>query len=83
MGAAAGGGGGGGGGGGHERRSSADFFNVIDDEASEVAPDEVLKGLEDDEGVDWKRRALVLKRKVLELEAELKGIRRRVLEAVM
>ncbi|MCJ1477335.1 hypothetical protein MMC13_006006 [Lambiella insularis] len=63
----------------HERRSSADFFNSIDDEVSEIADDS------DDDGdrVYWKRRALLLKRKLMEKEAELKLIRRRVMEAVM
>lgn len=64
----------------HERRSSADFFNQLDD-GSEL--DEV----EEQEGnmsqVDWKRRALSLKKKLQEKEEELKAMKRRVLEAVM
>ena len=63
----------------HDRRSSADFFASVDDEASEVWEDS------DDAGdkVDWRRRALLLKRKLQEKEAELKAMRRRVMEAVM
>ena len=65
---------------GHVRRSSADFFNNIDDETEE----EVQEDGEDDEGdIDWKRRALVLKKKLQEKEEELKVFKRRVLEAVM
>ena len=64
----------------HERRSSADFFNQLDD-TSEF--DEV----DDPEGpvdnIDWKRRALALKKKLQEKEEELKAMKRRVLEAVM
>ena len=63
----------------HERRNSADFFNTIDDEANEG-----WDGSDDgEEGVDWKRRALLFRRKLKEKEAELKAVRRRVLEAVM
>lgn len=62
----------------HERRSSADFFNQLDDGSE-------LDDAEDQEGsmgnVDWKRRALTLKKKLQEKEDELKAIRRRVLEA--
>ena len=64
---------------GHERRTSADFFNSVDAEFSEVDDD----GTEGDDKVDWKRRALVLQRKLQEKEAELKAVRKRVLEAVM
>lgn len=32
---------------------------------------------------EWKRRALLLKRKLAEKEEELKAVKRRVLEAVM
>ena len=63
----------------HERRTSADFFNSIDDEASEIADDD----LKDDSSVNWKRRALVLQRKLQEAHAELKAVKRRVMEAVM
>lgn len=64
-----------------ERRSSADFFNevedVLDDERVEDdSPDEV-------EVVDWKRRALALKRKLRLKEEELQALKRRVMEAVM
>ena len=64
---------------GHQRRSSADFFNALDD-ASENA----TENDEDDGGdVDWKKRALALKRKLQEKEDELRDLRRRVIEAVM
>lgn len=62
------------------RRSSADFFNSIDDEASVLGYDEVK---EDDQGVNWKRRALVLQRKLEEARAELRAVKRKVMEAVM
>lgn len=63
----------------HERPRSAGFSISIDDGANETADDS------DEEGdrVDWKRRALLLKRRLTEKEAELKAIRRRVMEAVM
>lgn len=35
------------------------------------------------QGVDWKRRAMVLKRKLGEKEEELRAMKRRVLDAVM
>ena len=63
----------------HERRSSADFFGSLDDGSDEGLDDEV-----DEAGsIDWKRRALVLKRKLQEREDELKALKRRVLDAVM
>lgn len=65
---------------GPERRSSADFFDevedVLEDEHPEDSPDEV-------EVVDWKRRALALKRKLRLKEEELQALKRRVMEAVM
>ncbi|KAL8811360.1 MAG: hypothetical protein Q9223_004012 [Gallowayella weberi] len=64
----------------HERRSSADFFNQLE-EASEY--DEVEEREETMSNVDWKRRALALKKKLQEKEDELKSLKRRVLEAVM
>lgn len=64
----------------HERRSSADFFNQID----EVTEDEIEDDGDDGGGhVDWKRRALMLRRKLEEKEEELKALKRRVMEAVM
>jgi hypothetical protein len=63
----------------HERRSSADFFGSLDD-GSDDGPDEEP---EDAGSVDWKRRALLLKRKLQEKEDELKTLKRRVLDAVM
>ena len=74
-----------------ERRSSAEFFSQLeDDDASDLMMDVDGGGnLADDGGgggnsaVDWKRRALVLKRKLQEKENELKALKRRVLDAVM
>lgn len=64
----------------HERRSSADFFNQID----EGTEDEIEEDGDDAGGqVDWKRRALMLKKKLQEKEEELKALKRRVLDAVM
>lgn len=79
-----------------ERRSSADFFSTLD--AGSEADGSGGAGGEDDEdevsgangggdgdggGVDWKRRAMVLKRRLVEKEDELRALKRRVLEAVM
>ena len=65
---------------GHERRSSADFFNQID----EVSEEDVGEDIDEEEGgVDWKKRALTLKRKLIEKEEELRAMKRRVLDAVM
>ena len=65
---------------GPERRSSTDFFNeleeTLEDDNSDDSPDEV-------ENVDWKRRALALKRKLRLKEQELQALKRRVMEAVM
>ena len=65
---------------GHERRSSADFFNSLVDASED---DVNVEG--DDEGpnVDWKKRAHILKRKLMEKEEELRAMKRRVLDAVM
>ena len=67
---------------GNGRRTSADFFNIIDEESDGGGEgvDEVREG---DEGVDWKRRALILQRKLKEAQAELRAVKRRVMEAVM
>ena len=62
-----------------ERRSSVDFFNSLDEEASELGDESE----DESERVDWKRRAQLLKRKLRDKEAELKAVRRRVMEAVM
>ena len=64
---------------GQERSSSADFFGSLD----EASDEDGLDGDGDDENVDWKRRALHLKRKLQEKENELKALKRRVLDAVM
>ena len=64
---------------GHMRRSSADFFNTLDEDVDTID----LDGNDDSTGVDWKRRALALKRKLDDKEEELKALRRRVLDAVM
>ncbi|MCJ1433893.1 hypothetical protein MMC27_003258 [Xylographa pallens] len=63
----------------NERRSSADFFNSVDEGASELGEESEEEG----ERVDWKKRAMLLRRKLREKEAELKAMRRRVMEAVM
>ena len=63
----------------HERRSSAEFFNQLDD-VSEA--DEMTVDGEEDEDVDWKRRCIVLRRKLAEKEEELRTVKRRVLDAV-
>jgi hypothetical protein len=62
-----------------ERRSSADFFGRVDDDETEMGDD----SNDDLEGTDWKRRALFFKKKLKEKEAEIKAMKRRVLEAVM
>lgn len=67
---------------GHERRSSADFFNQLD-EGSEGDGGEEGDEEELQQGVDWKRRAMVLKRRLGEKEEELRAMKRRVLDAVM
>lgn len=64
----------------HERRSSAEFFNNLDEVSEEEGEDD---GNEEGENVDWKRRAMTLKKKLLEKEEELKTMKRRVLDAVM
>ena len=65
----------------HERRSSADFFASVEDDASELGyeSEEEVRG----DAINWKKRAMVLSRKLKEKEAELKAMKRRVLEAVM
>ncbi len=72
----------------HERRSSADFFNQIDEGSEEDVGGGGGGGGgggegDEGEGVDWKKRALTLKRKLIEKEEELKAMKRRVLDAVM
>ncbi|KAL8995053.1 MAG: hypothetical protein Q9169_005152 [Polycauliona sp. 2 TL-2023] len=64
----------------HERRSSADFFTQLDD----ASGDDEVEELEDSiSSVDWKRRAMALKKKLQEKEDELKTLKRKVLDAVM
>ncbi len=65
----------------HERRSSADFFNhdLMDVDGNHEDGD----GGTGNENVDWKRIALLLKRKLQEKEEEFKALKRRVLDAVM
>ncbi|KAI4104169.1 MAG: hypothetical protein L6R37_003430 [Teloschistes peruensis] len=63
----------------HERRSSADFFTQLDD-VSELGEGDEAEHMSN---VDWKRRAMTLKKKLQEKEEELKAIKRRVLDAVM
>lgn len=67
-----------------ERRSSADFFESVDGGSGEDAigdEDEDMVG--GGSNVDWRRRAMVLKKKLIEKEDELRALKRRVLEAVM
>jgi hypothetical protein len=74
-----------------ERRSSADFFSQLDDDDASDMMDvdgdgdgRNGSGTGDGNGnVDWKRRALMLRRKLREKEDELKALKRRVLDAVM
>ena len=63
----------------HGRRSSADFFTQLDELSEATAED----GDEEEANVDWKKRALTLKRKLAEKEEELRAMKRRVLDAVM
>ena len=63
-----------------ERRSSADFFNQIDEGSEEGAEEDAT---DEAENIDWKKRAMTLKRKLQEKEDELKAMKRRVLDAVM
>ena len=64
----------------HERRSSADFFGSFDSASEGEAQDEAVA---EEANIDWKRRCMVLKRKLQEKEDELKAMKRRVLDAVM
>ena len=66
----------------HERRSSADFFREFDSTSEGDAQDDGMIE-ETNSNIDWKRRCIVLKRKLLEKENELKAMKRRVLDAVM
>lgn len=65
-----------------ERRSSADFFESVDggsgDDAIGDEDEDMVGG-----NVDWRRRAMVLKKKLIEKEDELRALKRRVLDAVM
>ena len=65
-----------------ERRSSADFFGPLDSASEGDAQDDGAAE-EASRNVDWKRRCMVLKRKLQEKENELKAMKRRVLDAVM
>lgn len=70
-----------------EQRSSADFLSQIeDDDASDLMD---VDGNQDDgdggngiDNVNWKRRALVLKRKLQAKEDELKALKLKLLDAV-
>lgn len=64
----------------HERRPSAEYFNDLDEVSEEYGEDD---GNEEDENIDWKRRALTFKKRLLEKEEELRTVKRRVLDAVM
>lgn len=80
-------------GGNHKQeRRSADFFDSVDDGSDDdgggagIEEDEDLgAGNENGSGgtVDWRRRAINLRRKLLEKEDELRTLKKRVLEAVM
>ena len=63
-----------------ERRSSPDFFGSFDSASDMEPPDDALA---EEANIDWKRRCIVLKRKLQEKENELKAMKRRVLDAVM
>ena len=63
----------------HERSSSADFFGSLY-EGSDEGPDD---DPEEATNIDWKKRAMVLKRRLQDKDDELKAIKRRVLDAVM
>lgn len=64
----------------HERRTSAEFFNDLDEVSEEEGEDD---GNEEEGNIDWKRRALTLKKRLMEKEEELRAMKRRVLDAVM
>ena len=64
----------------HERRSSPEFFGSFDSASDLEAPSDIMA---DEANIDWKRRCMVLKRKLQEKENELKAMKRRVLDAVM
>lgn len=67
-----------------EGRSSADFFENLDDGSGDDAiGDEDEDMVDGESNVDWRRRAMVLKKKLIEKEDELRALKRRVLEAVM
>ena len=73
---------------GQEGSISTEFFTRIDEESSEMWEEDEERGEEDDEGnesgrIDWKRKAQFLQRKLREAQAELKAVKRRVMEAVM
>ena len=61
----------------NERTESADFFGSFDSTSDMDIEDEALLD------IDWKRRYMVLKRKLQEKDDELKALKRRVLDAVM
>ena len=64
----------------HHERSSAEFFSDLDEVSEEDGEDD---GNEEEENIDWKRRALTLRKKLWEKEEELRTMKRRVLDAVM
>ena len=63
-----------------ERRSSPEFFGSFDSASDMEAPEDVAS---EEANIDWKRKCMVLKRKLQEKEIELKAMKRRVLDAVM
>lgn len=70
-------------------RSSADFFNTIDEEASqndeydEYKHDSYDNDSRDGGAIDWKQRAYTLAKKLKQSQDELRRIKKAVLEAVM
>lgn len=64
----------------HDRRSSPEFFGSFDSASDMEAPDDLVA---EEVNIDWKRRCMMLKRKLQEKENELKAMKRRVLDAVM
>ena len=58
------------------------LVNGQGDEVEEEFEDSSLDE-EDDESVNWKKRALTLKRRLRGREEELRNLRKRVMEAIM
>ena len=73
----------------NQRRASADYFNTIDEEASQDLDYDNYKDDPYDNdsrsggAIDWKQRAHTLARKLKQSQDELRRIKKAVLEAVM